>query len=128
MKVISSYLDSHFNENFTIHEVGMKLTPEHQSKIRMRLQSLESRAPAISSIHLKFTNSTNLTHGELTIYGAGRRFFASINGENPWDIYKVLEREIDEQLIQWKKTRFRSNYNEIPLSKEHQRFVGGYNV
>jgi hypothetical protein len=59
MKTISSYLDSHFNENFTIHEVGMKLIPEHHSKIKARLESLENSAPAVSSTHLKFTTEEN---------------------------------------------------------------------
>lgn len=43
MKRISSYLDSHLNENFIIHEVGMKLTPDHHSKVKGKFDYLESK-------------------------------------------------------------------------------------
>jgi hypothetical protein len=128
MKVISSYLDSHFNENFAIHEVGMKLIPEHQSKIWTRLQSLESRAPAISSTHLKFTNEGKQTKGELSIIGAGRKFRSEIRGENPWEVYKSLEKEIDKQLIQWKRTRFLDKHTDFSILNGQQQITGGYAV
>ena len=128
MKLISSYLDSHFNENFKIHEVGMKLIPEHHSKIRARLESLENRAPAVSSTHLKFTTEENQILGELSITGAGRNFRSEVRGENPWEIYKSLEKEIDKQLIRWKKTRFLDKYVVIPISERQGRLTGGYAV
>lgn len=128
MKLTSAYLDSHFNESFTIQEVGMKLLPEHHSKIRGRLESLENRAPAVSSTHLKFTTKENEIKGELSITGAGRNFRSEVRGENPWEIYKFLEKDIDKQLIRWKKTRFLEKYVDLPISERQVRLTGGYAV
>ena len=127
MKTISSYLDSHFNENFTIQEVGMKLIPEHHSKIRARLESLENRAPAVSSTRLKFTTEKNQILGELSITGT-RNFRSEVRGDNPWEIYKSLEKDIDKQLIRWKKTRFLDNYVGLPTSEKQEQLLGGYAV
>ncbi len=38
VKIVSSYLESHFGEDFCIEEVGMKLTPEK----KLRRQTLHS--------------------------------------------------------------------------------------
>lgn len=120
MKVISSHLDSLFDESFSIHEVGMTLTSEHRSKIKSRLQSLEARAPAISSIYLKFVTEEKEIKGQLSINGAGRKFISTIRGDNPWEIYKKLEKDIDSQLMRWKKTRFLDGYIDLPVESEHQ--------
>ncbi len=129
MKVISSYLDSHFNENFYIHEVGVKLIPDHHSKIKYRLESLEARAPAVSTIHLKFTSEEDEIKGELKICGMGKHFQSTTKGENPWEIYKILEQEIDKQLMEWKKSRFLNKYIHFPETKEEpQHLTGGYAV
>lgn len=128
MKTLSSYLDSHFKENFTIHEVGLKLIPEHNSKIRDKLESLGQRAPAFSSINLKFTNEGEDILGELTIIGAEGKFYSELRGQNPLEIYYLLEREVNDQLIQWKKTRF-LNYDFSPSIIEKQgQLTGGYAV
>ena len=106
VKIVSSYLDSHFREDFCIEEVGMKLTPENKSKIRLRLDSLDSRAPSNSCTYLKFTNEKGKIKGELSITGAGKMFESELIGIDPWELYKSLEIEVDKQLSQWKKTRF----------------------
>lgn len=106
MKAFSSYLDSHFNESFGISEVGLKLIPEHYSKIKSRLESLDARAPALSTTQLRFTNEGMTIKGELSISGGGRSFHHKAKGESPWEIYKSLEKEVDKQLSRWKKTRF----------------------
>jgi hypothetical protein len=126
MKFISSYLDSHFSENFTIHEVGMKLIPEDQSRIRARLQSLESRAPAISSTQLKFVAEASEIKGELSIIGSDRIFHSEVTGRCPLEIYKYLEKEIDIQLIQWKKTRVLDKYVGLTISERQGHLIGGY--
>lgn len=126
MKTLSSYLDSHFKESFTIHEVGLKLIPEQNSKIRAKLESLEQRAPAISSIKLKFTNEGKEIFGELTIAGVGRKFYSGVRGQNPLEIYYSLENEVDEQLSQWKKTRFLNKHFSPTIIEGHEQLTGGY--
>ena len=126
MKSFSSYLDSHFAENFLIKEVGMKLIPEHDSRIRLRLQSLESRAPAMSSINLTFLTERNHIKGKLSINGANREFYSESTGDNPWEIYLSLEAEIDNQLLEWKRTRVLGERIDQNFLKNNQRLAGGY--
>ena len=126
MKTLSSYQDSHFKESFTIGEVGMKLIPEQNSRIRARLESLEQRAPAISSINLKFTNEETQISGELTISGAGRKFYSKTKGQNPLEVYKALEQDVDKQLIQWKKTRFLDKCFGLSISSAQEQLTRGY--
>lgn len=126
MKTLSSYLDSHFKESFTIDEVGMKLIPEQNSRIKARLESLEQRAPAISSINLKFTNEETQIFGELTISGAGRKFYSKTKGQNPLEVYKSLEQDVDKQLMQWKKTRFLDKCFGPSISNAQEQLTGGY--
>lgn len=126
MKTLSSYLDSHFKDNFTIHEVGLKLIPEQNSKIRVKLESLEQRAPAISSINLKFTNEGEEIFGELTITGVGRKFYSGVRGQNPLKLYCLLEKEVDDQLNQWKKTRFLNQHFSPSIIERQEQLTGGY--
>lgn len=125
MKTLSSYLDSHFKENFIIHEVDLKLIPEQNSKIRAKLESLEQRAPVSSSINLKFTNEEKEIFGELTINGAGKEFYSGVRGKNPLKIYNLLEKEVDNQLIQWKKTRFRNYHTSPSIIERKEQLIGG---
>ena len=106
MKGVSFNLSSHFNQNFSIQEVGMKLTPEHYSQIKAHLSHLESRAPSSSIILAKFTSEETEIIGELTISGGGKHFQSLKAGLNPWELYLQLEEDIDNQLYEWKRSRF----------------------
>ncbi len=128
MKSITNYLGSHFDESFFINEVGMKLIPDHYSKIREKLQSLELRAPAMSSIHLDFENMGETTKGTLSINGYGKTFKSTVTGENPLEIYCLLESNIDEQLLAWKKTRFVNKYIGTSRDGVREQLTGGYAV
>lgn len=119
MKRNSKFLDSHFIDNFTIQEVGMKLIPEHRSKIWSKLKSLEMRSPIMTTIHLSFTALEKDIQAELVILGVSKKFFASAAGENPWELYQVLEKEIDTQLSEWKESRFMAA--QFPFSPEAQK-------
>ncbi|MCB9091187.1 MAG: hypothetical protein H6621_10900 [Halobacteriovoraceae bacterium] len=128
MKTLSDYLSSNFFESFSINEVGIKLNPSHLSKIRTRLQELEARAPAYSSINLNFTNIGPYIQGQLTINAAGKQFNSTIQGEDPWKIYKQLEASVDHQINQWKKNRFTNQFAERFNDRQHQCLTGGYAV
>lgn len=119
MKKTSKLLDSHFMDNFTIQEVGMKLIPEHRSKIWSKLMSLEMRSPIMTTIHLSFTALEKDIQAELVILGVSKKFFASTSGENPWELYQVLEKEIDTQLDEWKESRFIAA--QFPFAHETQK-------
>lgn len=125
MNVNLSDLDSHLNETFIIREKGLKLTPDHQRKIRQKLKSLELRAPAICSIRLDFIAKQKRIDGELSIIGAGKVFRAKVQGEDPWSIYQLLEKDIDKQLKRWKKNRFLNHSSTIPTNPLQGPYRGG---
>lgn len=110
MKSTANYLGSHLEGSSFINEVGMKLTSYHFSKIRRKLQSLELRAPAMSSVHLNFENMGNEIKGMLSINGFRKNFKSTVSGNDPLEIYSRLESNIDEQLLAWKKARFINQY------------------
>ncbi len=128
MKTISEYLSPYFFENFSINEVGIKLQNQNLVKIRDKLQRLEARAPAYSTINLNFTNIGSYIQGNLDICSAGKKFYSTIQGKDPWEIYLKLESEIDQQLIQWKKNRFSKEFAEPVVEVQNQRLTGGYAV
>jgi hypothetical protein len=100
-----SYSESNFTENFIIKEIGTKLRPESYSNIKIRLNNLELTAPSSSHTELRFTKKGKYIKGKLFISGAGRFFCSEKSGQDHWDIYQALEKDITKQLKEWKKSR-----------------------
>ncbi len=119
MKSLSSYLEHSMKESFTINEVGMSLRPDHRLKIKERLQLLEEKAPALSSIKLEIVKERHKTRAVLSISGASKKIRAELTGNNPWILYKRLEQKVDRQILEWKKGRF---LNQTERSKYYWGF------
>lgn len=126
MKTTSSYLDSHLDENFEILEVGLRLIPEQRTKIRKMLQNLEAKSPTESYIKLLFKNQGEEITGTLSIISPDKIFKASASGSEPPDIYKSLDKEINQQLLQWKKHRFKTDLFGLFNSKIDDDLKGGF--
>jgi len=125
MKVVSADLGHDYKESFFIHEFGMKLSLEHRSKIRKKLLSLETRAPALTAIHLKFTHVQDRINGELSIAGFGKSFLSVATGLSSMEVYKALEKDIDKQLMHWKRSRFIAKHTNFFSLKEERELNGG---
>ena len=57
MKIFYDHFDNHFNENFVIKEVGMKLSKNEFQQIRSRLKDFENEVPSNSTITLTFSRN-----------------------------------------------------------------------
>ncbi len=128
MKALTDYLNPTFFENFSINEVGIKLSSDQVFKIKQKLKTLEVRSPSYSTIKLNFTNIGSRIQGDLVINSAGKQFEANSLGDDPLEIYEELKLEIDQQIANWKKDRF-SPKNALPIMEhQYQSNTGGYTL
>jgi len=81
---------------------------EHQ-KIKKRLSQLEDRCPSQCSIKLSFEKRRSSIVGKLSISSIPENFHSRKVGHSPYQIYDLLEGDIDQQLRQWKRRRFSSS-------------------
>ena len=125
MKVISSYLDSHFRENFIINEVGMKLIPDHDSQIRKSLVHLTAKAPLFSTTQLNFTNLGDKVEGELIVNGSYRYFNRKAVGQSPLAIFKKLKRDFEKEFSQDQKQSFLHKNFGFAFATENKQMTGG---
>jgi len=128
MKAFTNYLNPTFFDNFSINEVGIKLSSDQVFKIKRKLQALEVRSPTYSTINLNFTNVGSHIQGDLVFTSVGKRFEAKVLGEDPNEIYEQLELEIDQQIMNWKKNRFSIKSTLPYLGDQDKIFTGGYAV
>lgn len=126
MKTTSSYLDSHLNENFEILEVGMRLIPEQRTKIRKMLQNLEAKSPTDSYIKLLLKQTGEEVKGTLSIISPDKIFKATTTGSEPPNISKSLEKELNQQLLQWKRNRFKTDLFGLFAPKIDDDLTGGF--
>ena len=126
MKAFSWYQDSHFDGDYGVHVVGMKLAPDTEEKIKKRLDSLHLKSPMNCRITLEYSYAMGVLRGELSIIGPGLLFQSSMTGSDPWEIFVSLEKDVDSQLLSWKKTRFQSkspDVVQINYKKKHLQGV-----
>lgn len=114
-------------ENFKIIENGFCLTDTQRIEIRRKLQQLERVSPAMSTITLEFNNTNQVIEASLTINNYSRKFRAKTFGNCPSKIYSKLSERVNEQLVNWKKTRFLNETLGLPRGKNKQ-LTGGYAV
>ncbi len=105
--------------------LGTELSKEQCIQIRRRLESLEERAPALSSTSLNFRKSDGRFEGILSINGLNKSFFSKAFGATPLEAYIELEGDIDKQLLDWKKGRLLTYYLGTNCH-ESEGLKGGY--
>lgn len=127
MTLSSFYSDSF--ENFSVKEIGLKLKPSERFRIRKRLSLLEQKAPAFSTISLNYQQSEcedNEQTAELSIQGGGHKFQSRASGSSPLETYLKVEREIEEQLLTWKRERFLSKGIGLTPNGDRLQLTGGF--
>jgi hypothetical protein len=106
LNTIRNYFEDDLVESFTINQDGIILSSSDHLKIRRKLQALEFRAPAMSSIHFNLKKYEDKIEGTMLINSYIKNFNAHIHGDCPLSIYNELEKNIEYQLINWKRSRF----------------------
>lgn len=116
MNALHSWLGSGNKESVSIRELGMRLSPDQRGKIKTKLASLEARAPALAQTNLAFFKFGDEIKAHLSIISVAHNFRSLKTGTDPLLLYEELERDIDSQLLSWKKTRFKQNKEgSVPL-------------
>ncbi|GAB4013976.1 MAG: hypothetical protein Fur0010_11330 [Bdellovibrio sp.] len=99
-------------KNDKITKFGISLEREVYLKIKKRLEELEEKSPANSSIHLEFDRRAENIKGRLTIRSLYKTFKSEKIAFDPMIAFMLMIDDIEKQLLQWKKRRFtQSNVN-----------------
>ncbi len=94
-----------------VNAYGVTMDQRDYCKIKSKLNLLKDRAPAQCSFDLLFENSKSSIVGTISIRSISENFYSTKVGHSPFQVYELLEKEIDQQLLEWKKRRFRQNLN-----------------
>ena len=103
---------------------GIPLAPAISRQIKRRLEALADRAPAMANLSLRFEQRQSRVKGFLTIDNFEKSFRAVKASHDPLQTYLLLEEDIDRQLEQWKKARFKKNPVRLkPNQEKNWRFA-----
>ncbi|WP_372654226.1 hypothetical protein [Halobacteriovorax sp.] len=90
-----------------VNHFGISMTKDQYKKIQEGLDLLLERCPSNSSMELnfKFKENSSLL-GTLSINSLTESFYSEKTEMTPLSCYKLLESDIDRQLVDWKSRRF----------------------
>ncbi|MEH0862391.1 MULTISPECIES: hypothetical protein [unclassified Halobacteriovorax] len=98
--------NSGFSMQPMVSYFGIELNQNQYQKIKQKLDRLMDRCPVSSSYKLDFKKHQTNYIGQLTIQSYGKKFYAKKVAHTPYLTFKLLEDEIDDQLLKWKRERF----------------------
>ncbi len=87
-------------------DFGIKMDITQETKIQQKLERLREKCPPHSSIQLQFEKRRSSVVGVLTIKTLSREFKSRKIGNIPILVFTLLEDDINNQLLDWKRTRF----------------------
>ena len=90
---------------------GISMSLSEYQQIKKKLNLLEDRCPSQCSIKLSFERSKSSIVGVLSIRSISESFYSKKKGYSPCQCYELLEKDIDQQLLEWKRRRFSSSVN-----------------
>ena len=123
MKFISEHFDNHFHEGFKIKEIGIRLSKKQLSYLRMRLQVLVPKTPSCSFTTLTLSKFDHNIIGQIETSGLGQNFTSTAQGQNPEEVFKELEKDMNDQLLSWKKGRFLNRFQNVDFSLKEEVIV-----
>ena len=92
-------------------EYGVPLPKKVRTSIRRKLEFLQEALPVHSNIELRYLNKGGRFRGSLNIRTLHQNFSASAFGYDPLIVFENLKRDIEEQLLTWKRNRFITSSN-----------------
>ncbi|WP_412463269.1 hypothetical protein [Halobacteriovorax sp. RT-2-6] len=87
-------------------DFGIELTYKQHQKIKARLDRLMDRCPNHGHYQLEFKKHESNYIAQLSIKSYSKNFYAKKVAHTPYQAFLLLEEEIDEQLLKWKRERF----------------------
>lgn len=88
---------------------GISMTQKDYLNIKSRLNLLKERCPSQCSFDLSFENRGESFIGTISIRSISEIFYSRKISTSPHRVYDLLEKDIDQQLQDWKKRRFRQS-------------------
>jgi hypothetical protein len=109
-----------------VNHFGISMQQSEYQQIKNKLSLLEDRCPSQCSIKLSFERHKSLVVGVLSIRSISESFYSRKAGHSPYQSYALLEKDIDQQLLEWKRRRFSSSVdktiNRVSLNSQSAQF------
>lgn len=96
------------------------LTPRQQLWVNQKLERLKEKCPSQAAIKVRFEKRPASFIGEISIKSFSREFYSKKIAHDLFQVYLLLEADIEEQLLEWKRTRFIDKFAKN-LQKSHLR-------
>jgi len=90
-----------------IEAVGFDIIPSEMGHINRQINDLYQLCPIDAIINLIFNKNFESFDGALIVESSVKTFSAKLSGSDIQSLYRNLDQEIQEQLIIWKKDRFK---------------------
>ncbi len=95
-----------FFEDPCIRTSGFQLSSSEEMFIKKELELLKDQVPTGSFIKLKLDKTDQVLKGTLSIKNFTFHFHTNQKASNISKLIKLLRNQINEQILDWKRTRF----------------------
>lgn len=86
--------------------IGVELEREHSLKIQKRLENLRDKSPANSHVRFELEKRADSFVGKLSIKSITKSFQLRKASHDPFQTFLLVEKEAEDQLLEWKLNRF----------------------
>lgn len=100
--------NQYFNDPI-VNFFGIEIKQAQYQRIKLKLDLLKEKCPANSKITLNFKQKDSGYIGYLTVKSYTETFESQKISHNPYQTFLLLEEDIDQQLLEWKRVRFSKN-------------------
>ena len=87
-------------------EFGITLSPKQYQNIKRKLEILEKKCPANSKLDLSFEKREESYIARITINAFSESFHSKRIAHSPYQAYLLIEKDIEDQILDWKRRRF----------------------
>ena len=101
--------DSQISNDPTVTYFSIELNQTQYQKIKKKVDLLKEKCPSQCSFKLEFEKRSSCYVGEITINSFSENFYSKKVAHNPYQTYLMLEEDIEQQLLEWKRRRFSAN-------------------
>ena len=97
---------------------GIPMKDSEYQQIQKKLNLLEERCPSQCFIKLNFERRESSVVGIISIRSISENFYSKKVSHSPYQTYGLLEEDIDQQLLEWKRRRFNSSVEKRNLNSQ----------
>lgn len=100
--------DSQISNDPTVSFFGIELNQNQYQNIKKGVDQLKEKCPSHCSFKLEFEKRSSCYIGKINIKSLSENFYSKKIAHNPYQAYLMLEEDIEQQLLNWKRRRFSS--------------------